>query len=104
MPCKHCGTDLRKTATGFICPSPRCQLIHDKNGEPLGWSIGAGNHVPGDILPYKDVISLWGQTGMGADGLTIMHVAAIVGITVELALKSYEAEIIAALVAQMKGR
>ncbi len=48
-------------------------------------------------------MALWGQRGEGAGGLNIMHVAAIVAIAVNLALKDYEKEIIAALAAQMKS-
>jgi len=63
--------------------------------------VGAGS-VTGDILPYRDAMALWGRLELGADGLNITHVAAIVGIAMNLALRNYEKEIIAALAAQMK--
>lgn len=103
MNCKQCGARLGLTLTGYICSSDSCQLVHDEDGDALGWVIGAGS-VTGDILAYKDVLDLWEQRGSGVEGLNIMHVAAIVGIAVQLALKNYEKEIITALAAQTEGR
>lgn len=98
MRCKQCGSDIRTTTTGShrICASLFCQLIHDKEGRPKGWAIGAGS-VPGDLLPYGDVLSLWEAAGQAPADLKIMHVAAIVEIAMQLVLKYHKPTLAAAL-------
>lgn len=96
MLCKHCGTELRKTARGCVCPSPRCQLVHDKKGKAEGWVISVGN-VPGYILRYEEVLTLWRKAGNKPKDLHTIHAATIVEMSIRLGMRYHEDTLVAAL-------
>lgn len=108
MKCRHCGGKLETGSQSLwlICASRTCQLVHDLEGVPKGWAMGAGpNFVPGGILPYDDVVALWKKTGVAdVEGLKAMHVAAIINMLVLLGLKNYGGQVVSLLDASLNKK
>jgi hypothetical protein len=62
----------------------------------MGWAIGASS-LPGDLLSYGEVLSLWEAAGQKVSELRLMHIAAIVEIATKLGLEHHEATVARAL-------